>query len=247
MKTRNTLMGLLLAGSALLVAAPSFAQGDWRSGPHPAMRAHPAARAHFVGHPFHAVVAAHVDFAHFTPAQHALWVRGTWRHTWWHGRYGWWWNVGGVAFWYDAPVYPYPTVVSDNYYEDPADTADQDDGGQYGGDQYGGQQYGGPGGGQYWYYCQHPAGYYPYVRKCKGQWEPVPATPEGSQGPDMQGGPGDEQGPPPGYGGEQGPPPGYGGEQGPPPGQGPGPGDEQGPPPGYDQGPPPGYNQGPPN
>ncbi len=28
-----------------------------------------------------------------------------------------------------------------------------------------------------WYYCRDPQGYYPYVRDCKGAWEPVPATP----------------------------------------------------------------------
>jgi hypothetical protein len=241
MNTRNSLFGLLLAGSALLAAGPSFAQADWH--PHPA---HPP--AHFVRpagafarrpggfpHPFHAVVVAHTNFAHFTPAQRAVWTRGTWRHTWWNGRYGWWWNAGGVWFWYNAPVYPYPTVVSDYYYEEPDYSYDQ--------------SYGQGDGGQYWYYCQSPAGYYPYVRSCKGPWEPVPSTP--AQGAYGDQGPGDEQGPPPGYGGDQGPPPGsgpgYGDEQGPPPDQGPGPGDDQGPPPNYDQGPPPGYNQGPPN
>jgi hypothetical protein len=27
----------------------------------------------------------------------------------------------------------------------------------------------------YWYYCQNPAGYYPYVQQCSGAWQPVPA------------------------------------------------------------------------
>jgi hypothetical protein len=27
----------------------------------------------------------------------------------------------------------------------------------------------------YWYYCQNPAGYYPYVQQCPTQWQPVPA------------------------------------------------------------------------
>lgn len=28
---------------------------------------------------------------------------------------------------------------------------------------------------QYWYYCQNPAGYYPYVTSCTTAWQPVPA------------------------------------------------------------------------
>ena len=28
---------------------------------------------------------------------------------------------------------------------------------------------------QYWYYCQNPAGYYPYVAQCSTNWQPVPA------------------------------------------------------------------------
>ena len=26
----------------------------------------------------------------------------------------------------------------------------------------------------YWYYCQSPAGYYPYVAQCNSSWQPVP-------------------------------------------------------------------------
>ena len=28
-----------------------------------------------------------------------------------------------------------------------------------------------------WYYCQNPAGYYPYVKTCANGWQRVPATP----------------------------------------------------------------------
>ena len=188
-------------------------------------------------HPFHTIIARHVPFARFTPAQRAVWTRGRWQHRWWHGRFGWWWYAGGAWFWYTAPVYPYPTVVSDYYYEEPESEA-----------------------GPTWWYCYNPPGYYPYVPSCTTQWTPVPAQGYGQGYGEEQRGP--EQGPPPGdaYGNEQGPPghdeeqgppPGYeqprGNEQGPPPGynQGPPPGDDQGPPPGDDQGPPPG-DQGPP-
>jgi hypothetical protein len=182
-------------------------------------------------HPLHAAIVGHIGFAHFSSVQRAAWTHGRWYHRWYNGRYGWWWNAGGAWFWYTAPIYPYPTAVSDYYYEDPSyDEA-----------------------GPTWWYCYNPSGYYPYVPYCYGAWRPVPAQGSGydESGPD-QGPPPDQQqydyqqAPPPGY--DQGPPPGY--DQGPPPGygQGPQPGYNQGsPPPGYDQGPPPGYDeQGPP-
>lgn len=28
-----------------------------------------------------------------------------------------------------------------------------------------------------WYYCDKPSGYYPYVKKCAGDWQPLPVTP----------------------------------------------------------------------
>ena len=32
--------------------------------------------------------------------------------------------------------------------------------------------------GNYWYYCNNPQGYYPYVRMCNGQWQTAPANPD---------------------------------------------------------------------
>ncbi|POZ53042.1 hypothetical protein AADEFJLK_00051 [Methylovulum psychrotolerans] len=29
----------------------------------------------------------------------------------------------------------------------------------------------------YWYYCTHPAGYYPYIKACPSGWQPVAPTP----------------------------------------------------------------------
>jgi hypothetical protein len=31
---------------------------------------------------------------------------------------------------------------------------------------------------QYWYYCDNPQGYYPYVGQCPGGWRPVSPTPQ---------------------------------------------------------------------
>jgi hypothetical protein len=36
-----------------------------------------------------------------------------------------------------------------------------------------------PQAGSYWYHCDKPEGYYPYVRKCPGGWQKVAATPPG--------------------------------------------------------------------
>jgi len=226
--TSKRLACALLAASALLIAAPSFAQTPPHGGP---------------GHAPHFAFAHH-DFAHFSVDEHARWVGGRWNHGWHNGRYGWWWFAGGAWYFYTSPIYPYPGYVSDYY-------VDADDEGVP------------PG--QYWYYCQSPPGYYPYIRRCMVPWQPVPAAAPPSYGPGPGYGPppgadgGPSDGPPPGY--QQGPgpndqpPPGY---EEPPPGdqppqgyQGPGPGD-QGPsngPPGYPQGyqnqPPPGPPHGP--
>ncbi|HKW53981.1 MAG TPA: hypothetical protein VJO12_09830 [Stellaceae bacterium] len=34
---------------------------------------------------------------------------------------------------------------------------------------------------QYWYYCDNPAGYYPYVPSCPTPWRPVAPQPSGQQ------------------------------------------------------------------
>jgi hypothetical protein len=46
---------------------------------------------------------------------------------------------------------------------------------------------GAPPASQYWYHCDSPEGYYPYVQACDQQWQPVPATPQGAgSGPAVQ-------------------------------------------------------------
>lgn len=52
------------------------------------------------------------DFRHFGPDDRVLWADGRWRHDYLDGRWGWWWIVDGMWYWYDQPVYPYPIVVS---------------------------------------------------------------------------------------------------------------------------------------
>jgi hypothetical protein len=218
---RNTILATVLAGAALCVAAPSFADDPHSTfhhsftphgGPPGAPHGGPGLHPNFMSF-------GHTDFAHFSPAQHTAWVGGHWNHSWHNGHFGWWWFAGGAWYFYDSPIYPYPTYVADEYVED---------------DSYG------YGGGPTWWYCQSPPGYYPYVQSCGAPWQPVPASPPPP--PQGYGPPPGAYGPPPGYGGngpppgdQQGPPPGGPDDQGPPPG-GPGPGD-QGPPPGPQNGP----------
>ena len=256
----------LAAGGALAASAPAHADDvrvrvgpnggvheTVRTGPHDAVGIGPRGGVHvdrfhrvppgFHGRfgvrvsPFRARLGWHIN--RFTPRERAMWTHGRWWHGRWHGRFGWWWWANGGWFFYDAPVYPYPDYVSETYYDVP------------------GADYS-----AYWYYCRDPEGYYPYVQRCNGEWEPVPPQPYGGGqgGPGYGAGPDYDNGSGPGYGGGPGGPGGYDDRGGPsdesgPPDQGP-PGDygppnqggpdEQGPPGDYgpdDQGPP---DQGPP-
>ncbi|MGN6669701.1 MAG: hypothetical protein ACTHKH_22430, partial [Trinickia sp.] len=66
------------------------------------------------------------------------------------GRYGWWWVVGGLWYFYPQPVYPYPDPFI------PGDVA-----------------LGSDGAAQYWYYCMSAGQYYPYVTYCPEGWQAV--------------------------------------------------------------------------
>ena len=80
-------------------------------------------------------------------------------HVWWGPRV--WWGpgvyVGPPVVWAPYP-YPYhsPAVVVESppVYVEPQPAAPV-----------------------YWYYCQNPKGYYPYVSQCPGGWTPVAPTP----------------------------------------------------------------------
>jgi hypothetical protein len=54
------------------------------------------------------------------------WEGGRWRHEMHNGRYGWWWDVGGVWYFYPQPTEGPPTYVSDVEVMD--DYAGPDDG-----------------------------------------------------------------------------------------------------------------------
>jgi len=99
-----------------------------------------------------------------------VWRGGYWHHGWYGGRWGWWWVVGGIWYYYPAPIYPYPNpyvpgsvVIINNQMDTPTPPADAP--------------------AQFWYYCRSPQGYYPYVPECPGGWAQVAATPSNATMP----------------------------------------------------------------
>lgn len=64
---------------------------------------------------------------------------------------------------YYPPYYAYPPVVSSPPVYIERDDADADSGRSSSGN--------------YWYYCDRPEGYYPYVKECPGGWERVKPRP----------------------------------------------------------------------
>jgi hypothetical protein len=91
------------------------------------------------------------DVRHFHDHDFGGWQGGHWWHGDHDGRSGWWWMVGPSWYFYPAPVYPHPSP-----YVPPMIATPQ------------------PG---YWYYCQTPPGYYPYVPQCLVPWQAVPPQP----------------------------------------------------------------------
>ncbi len=135
---------------------PNFHGVMPRGGPSPSL----GGMHHEFGRPGHdlSMFRSH-DFSHFTLQERNSWQRGSWRHAWHNGHYGWWWFVDDFWFFYPQPIYPYPAYIgADSYYD------------YY--DRYGAPSY-------YWYYCEDPRGYYPYIQRCNVPWQPVPPTVDG--------------------------------------------------------------------
>lgn len=103
----------------------------------------------------------HGGIDHFHEHDIVVWRGGRWFHGWHGSRIGWWWIVGGAWYWYPAPIYPYPNPYTPPVVvQAPAAPAVE-------------PQALPP----TWYYCDHPAGYYPYVPDCASGWKAVPAAP----------------------------------------------------------------------
>jgi hypothetical protein len=125
------------------------------------------------------------------------WHGGRWFHGDHGGRAGWWWVVGGIWYFYPAPVYPYPAPPATVYVGPVAPVPAA----------------------QYYYWCGRPAGYYPYVQGCHVPWQPVPVAVAPAPAPVPVAPPATPYyAPPPGAAATPGPPPGYAAPPGAPPG-----------------------------
>jgi hypothetical protein len=91
------------------------------------------------------------------------WRSGYWYHGYYGGQLAWWWVIGGLWYFYPAPVYPYPNpYVPPVVVVQPSAPASAPSG---------------PPPQQYWYYCESARTYYPYVSSCPEDWRAVPANP----------------------------------------------------------------------
>lgn len=105
---------------------------------------------------------SHIEFRFHQPRDHHRWNHGRWHHGYHDGRWGWWWLVAGSWYYFNKPVYPYPSSDAP-----PAPAA-----------------YPPPPSGPspslsspYWYYCKPTNSYYPYVTTCTEGWTQVAASP----------------------------------------------------------------------
>ena len=136
----------------------------------------------------------------FSRRELAAWRRGLWRNEWHYGRRGWWWEVDGVWYDYEDPVWPYPVevaplVVYDTPYVDGPDlTAVEagpdtvstaapapDDAAPT--QPFDAAQLADPGipplppAPTGWFRCGTPDGYYPMLGTCTGPWQLVDDAP----------------------------------------------------------------------
>jgi hypothetical protein len=141
MKTRGAAALIALVSTAIILPAIAPAAAQPR-------------RAERVERDFHGR-----DFARFSPREREIWERGHWVHGSHGGRFGWWFVVNGLWYFYPVPVYPYPVYVPPAIVERQAPPT--------------------PVGlppAPYWYFCDDPKGYFPYVAACKVPWIAVPTT-----------------------------------------------------------------------
>jgi hypothetical protein len=117
------------------------------------------ARMH--GHDFHVR-----DVRYFNEHEWGRWRGGYWHRDYYDGRFGWWFDVGGVYYPYEAPIWPYPLyvaplIVAETAYAapppPPIPIAPL------------------PALPHVAYHCASPAGFYPEVAACDAGWMTIAA------------------------------------------------------------------------
>lgn len=185
--TKTVPAGVVLLGFAAVLALSGVARADEHERHDEGREHHEEGRGpHGEGRGEHEVFigrdrqAFHERDVHrFNEVEFGRWRGGQWRNSCFSGRCGWWWFAGGEWYFYDRPEYPYPSIVSEYAYIEPAPV-------------YAApppvyappppvyvapRPMPPPAQPQVYYYCDNPAGYYPYVPSCPTQFRPVPAPP----------------------------------------------------------------------
>jgi hypothetical protein len=136
---RNPTYLMIVAALASMLVAPSlsaFAQWDSgrqgvQSAPHKGVQSAPHKGAKSAPHKgaksapqrlAPAAVSSHNFRGHVYHGQLA-WKHGRWRHEKRNGRFGWWWDVGGIWYFYPEPIEGPPDYVSDIEVADEATAA----------------------------------------------------------------------------------------------------------------------------
>jgi len=148
-----------VAGAALAVGGPTLAAGrggGGGGGMHGGGMSGGGMQGGMQGGGFHGHDGFHHDGFHHDGFHHGhghavFFVGGAWP--------GWWW--WGYPY-YDG--WPYPAGYP-GYYAPPAQYIEKGDGSD------------GASANAWWYHCDQPDGYYPYVKECPGGWQTVPAQP----------------------------------------------------------------------
>ena len=158
---RLVLAATVAVAGAMALASPSWAalhggHGDWHGGWHGG----PHGEWHEWHWDWHGP-GLRGDGRFFDDHDWGLWRAGRWSHEWHDGRLGWWWVAGGLWYFYQDPVYPYPDPYAPP--EVVAAAPQQPVGSSL------------PPQPKSWYHCSSPDGYYPYVATCPSGWQSVPA------------------------------------------------------------------------
>jgi|SRR5579871_3731148 len=93
------------------------------------------------------------------------WRGGRWRHDWYNGRWGWWYDVDGVWYPYASPYYPYPPFVASLDVEEAVPVGEVPPAVMIDGLQIPPAAY----------WCASASGFFPTVAVCPDGWKTFPA------------------------------------------------------------------------